>query len=172
MVSFANRRTLRTDSATLAIAAPAELVYDLVADVTRMGEWSPECLRCEWVDGANGPEVGARFRAHNRRRGLRWSNSPIVTVADRGREFAFTRRAKGAGEYVWRYSFEPGPDGTTVVTESYDAVRPESWFVSTMAHLFTPGDEATFLHDAMEATLERLKRHAEGTGDGVVPTGP
>lgn len=126
-----------------------------------MGEWSPECYRCEWLDGATGPTVGARFKARNKRGLLRWSNSPKVVVADRGREFAFSRTVFGGGEYVWRYSLTPSPDGGTEVTESYEAVRPESRLMSAFVHLFTPGDEASHLHSAMTVTLERIKRAAE-----------
>ena len=35
-----------------------ETVYELVADVTRMPEFSPEIRRCSWLDGATGPAVG------------------------------------------------------------------------------------------------------------------
>ncbi len=34
--------------AEIDIDAP-ERVYALLADVTRMGEWSPECVRCQWM---------------------------------------------------------------------------------------------------------------------------
>jgi hypothetical protein len=30
-----------------------------------MGELSPECRRCEWIAGATGPAVGARFKGTN-----------------------------------------------------------------------------------------------------------
>ncbi|MEP7191775.1 MAG: SRPBCC family protein, partial [Actinomycetota bacterium] len=33
---------------SLTVAAPADLVYGLVADLPRMGEWSPECERVTW----------------------------------------------------------------------------------------------------------------------------
>ena len=36
------------------VSAAPEAVWALVADVPRMGEWSPECVRCEWVGGATG----------------------------------------------------------------------------------------------------------------------
>ena len=45
------------DEVTIEIAAPAERLYDLVSDVTNMGRWSPECHRCEWIDGSSGPVV-------------------------------------------------------------------------------------------------------------------
>ena len=34
------------------VDAPPDVVWALVADLDRMGEWSPECYRVEWLDGA------------------------------------------------------------------------------------------------------------------------
>ena len=34
------------------IDADPEALYDLVSDVTRMGEWSPETRSAEWLDSA------------------------------------------------------------------------------------------------------------------------
>src|SRR5581483_683827 len=105
-------RTLTSDAVTIHIAASPERVYDLIADITQMGRWSPECHRCEWVErDCRTPQPGARFKAHNKRGILRWSNTPTVIVADRGREFAFTRTAFGAGEYVWRYCIREDANG-------------------------------------------------------------
>jgi hypothetical protein len=60
-------------------ASPSQL-YDAVSDVRRMGEWSPECQRCEWIDGAVGPAVGARFKGRNRRGIIRWSTMGVITL--------------------------------------------------------------------------------------------
>jgi Polyketide cyclase / dehydrase and lipid transport len=38
-------------SVTVFMAAPAALVWDLVADVTRIGEFSPETFEAEWLPG-------------------------------------------------------------------------------------------------------------------------
>lgn len=54
-------QTLDSDEVTVHIDAHPDVVYDLIADVTRMPEFSPEVIRCEWLDGATGPAVGARF---------------------------------------------------------------------------------------------------------------
>lgn len=156
-------KTRPTDSVTMRMQAPAERIYDLVSDVTRMGEWSPECVRCRWVDGATGPVVGARFKATNKRHGLRWSNKPVVVAAEPGREFAFSRTMPGSGEYVWRYCLSDNGDGTTEVTESYEAVRPENKLMSALVNaLFTRGTEADHLRAGMTATLERLNAAASG----------
>jgi hypothetical protein len=32
--------------------------------VTKIGRYSPETFEAEWLDGATGPAVGARFRGH------------------------------------------------------------------------------------------------------------
>jgi hypothetical protein len=54
--------------------------------------------------------VGARFRAKNKGgRGPAWFNTPVVTVADPNREFAFNRSGPGIGSYTWRYVLEPTP---------------------------------------------------------------
>ena len=99
-------------SATVEISAAPERVYELVSDITRMGEWSPECVRCSWTKGASGPAVGARFKAANKGgRGPAWFNTPVVTVAKPGREFAFNRSGVGIGSYTWRYALRVHADG-------------------------------------------------------------
>jgi hypothetical protein len=156
-------QTLDSDSAEIVVAASAEHVYDLVADVTRTPEFSPEVVSVAWLDGATGPAVGARFEAVNQSsgRGKRWRNRPVVSVAERGREFAFRRTERFAGTIVWRYRFEPVEGGTRVV-ESYEVERPVTrlgWFV--IEKVFGDVDRREALHTGMRTTLERLRAAAE-----------
>ncbi len=155
-------QTLDRDEASTVVAAPPEAVYALVADVTRMPEFSPEVTSCRWLDGATGPSVGARFEAVNTAAsGKSWKNRPVVTVAEPGREFAFTRTEAFAGTIAWRYRFEP-VDGGTRVVESYEVERPVSrlgWFV--IERIFRGGQRREVLRDGMRQTLDRLKRAAE-----------
>jgi len=51
---------------TVHIAAPPGLVWDLVSDVTRIGDYSPETFEAEWLDGADRPRAGARQRRSKR----------------------------------------------------------------------------------------------------------
>ena len=91
-------QTLAHDSVSLHVEAPPEAVYALVADITRMPEFSPEILKCRWIKGATGPAVGARFIARNKvPRRPSWNNKPVVTVVEPGRAFAFAR----TGEIRW-----------------------------------------------------------------------
>ena len=50
---------------TRVIAAPPEVVYDLISDITRMPDYSTENVAGTWLDGATGPVVGARFQGKN-----------------------------------------------------------------------------------------------------------
>ena len=51
--------------ASIEIHASPDAVYDLVADLPRMGEWSPENIGGEWQGGGSG-KMGDRFIGHNR----------------------------------------------------------------------------------------------------------
>lgn len=155
-------QTLDRDHASIHINARPTDVYDVVADVTRTPELSPEILRCTWLDGATGPAVGARFEAVNKAgRGPVWKNRPVVLVADRGREFAFSRTEKFAGTLVWRYRLVPDQGGTSV-TESYEVTEPISrvgWFI--IGTLYGNHDRRADLRAGMEQTLHRLREAAE-----------
>lgn len=118
------RQHLTSDRVERRVEASAHTLYDVIADVTRTPELSPEIVSCAWVRGASGPAVGARFRAWNKVPGRpAWRNTPVVTVADRGREFAFSRTELIGGTLEWRYVFTPEGSGTRV-TESYEVTRP------------------------------------------------
>lgn len=148
------------DEVTREIAAAPEKVWSLVSDVTRMAEWSPVIVRCEWIGGASGPEVGARFVGHNRQMGARWSRECVITACDPGRELAFETLFRGAPSTRWRYRLEPS-DGGTTVTESYEIVSMPTW---VRALRRVPGMIERSRRDArrgMELTLERIGTIAE-----------
>ena len=156
-------QSLDRDTVEIVIAAPPQRVYDLVADVTRTPELSPEIVSVRWLGDAAGPAVGARFEAVNvSSGGRRWKNRPVVTVADPGREFAFARTEPFAGTVAWRYRFEPVQGGTRV-SESYEVERPVTrlgWFV--IEKVFRSGNRREELRAGMRTTLERLRTLAEG----------
>ena len=109
-------RLATTGEGRIEIDAVQLTVYELISDITRMGDWSPECYRCEWLNGATAAAVGARFRGHNRLGKVRWHTEAIVTVADPGREFAFTTLHKeGREETLWRYQIGQVGAGAEVI---------------------------------------------------------
>ena len=114
------------DAVTVHMSAPPEQVWDLVSDVTRIGSYSPETFEAQWVDGATGPAVGARFRGHVKRNGkgpVYWTTC-TVTECEPGKTFAFGVGAPGKTPLnVWRYDITPAGDGSDV-TESF-TLRPD-----------------------------------------------
>lgn len=143
------------------IGAPAREIWSLISNVERMGEWSPECYRVTWLDGANSPaKPGARFKGHNRWGPVRWSMTCEVKTADPGHEISWTTVQRGRELVHWRYRLAPYGDGTSV-TESF-----EVFWLPPMARLF---EDILMVHrdqdreQAMRATLERIKMAAEAT---------
>ncbi|VBA42022.1 hypothetical protein LAUMK13_03830 [Mycobacterium innocens] len=150
--------TARRGHESIDIAAPPDLVYDLIADVTRMGDWSPECYRCEWLDGVSTAAPAARFRGYNRLGLMRWERTAVVGTAERGREFSFTTVNDGAGreETRWRYTMEPTPSGT-LLTESFEFL----WcsMVNRLAEAAIPRGRQ--MDRGIQETLRRIKKAAE-----------
>jgi uncharacterized protein YndB with AHSA1/START domain len=105
------------------IAAPAEQVWAMVADVTRMPEWSPENEGGTWVGGATGPAVGAKFKGTNRNGKRKWNTVATVVDADAGRRFSFRVDAAFVKVSEWSYDFEPTANGCRV-TETWTERRP------------------------------------------------
>ena len=144
------------DEVRLHIEATAESLYDLVSDVPRTPQWSPEVISCTWLDGATGPAVGARFLARNKRRWFTWPNKPVVQTADRGREFAFTRTEHGGGTIRWFYRFTPSRNGTTV-EHGYQVLRPVPVALHIILRvLFGVRDLRGDLHQNITTSLHRL----------------
>ena len=141
------------------IRADAGDLYALVADIERMGEWSPETESCAWTKGATGPAVGASFKGTNRNAKKRWTTSAKVVVADPGRAFAFDVTAGPFKVARWAYTFEPTPDGCRV-TETWTDQRGR---IATWAGKPASGvaDRADHNRATMEQTLERVAAVAE-----------
>jgi hypothetical protein len=135
-------------------------LYDLVANLPRMGEWSPECEHVTWHGDVSNPAVGARFVGHNRKGARRWSTHGTVTVADRGNEFAFeVRSVLNLPVSLWSYRFDAVPGGTRVVESTHDR---RGWLIRTLGRLVTGvSDRPARNRETMTTTLQRLKEAAE-----------
>jgi Polyketide cyclase / dehydrase and lipid transport len=145
--------------ATEVIAADAGALYDLVADLTQMGKWSPEAQGGRWVGGASGPTVGAKFRGNNKAGWRRWSTTAQVTAAERGKRFAFHITFTGVPIADWSYDFVADGDATKVVEEWTDC-RP-GWMNALSGPVMGVSDRAAHNQRNMETTLATLKKAAE-----------
>lgn len=145
-------------SASVTINASPDEVYAVVSDVTRMGEFSPECVRCEWVGGATGPEAGARFHGYNRVGDFEWDVPCEVRRAEPGKVFEFVAAPElGEQATVWTFTMEEN-DGGTELTESFHAplVNVEG------SNSNIPGRDDMLL-DGCKRTLAAIKEAVEGT---------
>jgi hypothetical protein len=106
--------TLEYSDSVLVAATPDQL-YALVSDVTRVGEWSPQCTGCQWDDAAAGPVVGAWFTGYNESAGRTWESRNQVVVAEPGREFVWE---VNDGFVRWGFAIDP-EEGGSRLTESW-----------------------------------------------------
>ena len=144
-------------SVRIHVDASPEAVWSMVSDVTKIGRFSPETFEAEWVDGATGPAVGARFRGHVRRNGRRWLtywSTCTVTECVPSRLFAFrVVLPNGRPGVEWRYALEPDGEGTGV-TESF---RLSTFHGSRLYASVAGGSRTRTNVENMRATLERIK---------------
>jgi hypothetical protein len=149
--------TTSAGTASVHIERTPDVVWAAIADITRMGEWSPECVAARWAGGASGPAVGATFEGDNEARVgsrvvKRWTTTSVVTACEPGAVFEFL-----ASEYTtWRYEFSPDGTGTRVV-ESF-AYEPKGFqgFVYDTVLRRRP-----MMTKGMNATLARVKSALE-----------
>ena len=133
----------------------------MVADVTRMGEWSPICKACWWDDDASAT-VGAWFTGRNETASRTWETRSLVVAAERGREFGFI---VGGNLVRWGYTFEPVASGTRV-SEAWDflpagiTLFAERYGADATAQIAERTEAA---RRGIPATLAAIKRVAESS---------
>jgi hypothetical protein len=147
---------------TVRVAASPEVAYDLIADVTRMGEWSPVCTAGEWVDDSRATFIGTNAMGD-----FTWQTTCRVEVAERGQEFTFVNRGMSGDEELvrWSYTFVPVAGGTDV-TESWQVLPGYEPSMARMApdmnlQEYLDGVKPT-TQAGMAETLARVKAAAEG----------
>jgi uncharacterized protein YndB with AHSA1/START domain len=144
-----------TREVSVHIDAAPEKVWDLVSDVTRIGEFSPETFEARWTRGSTGPEVGASFKGHVKRNGVGptyWSPCQ-VTACVPNEVFEFAVGTDQMTMNNWGYRLEPDATGTTV-TEYFriEPSLPMRLYWTVLGHLRGRTNER-----GMRTTLERMK---------------
>ena len=96
--------------AEIEINAPVSKVWNLVSDVSRMPQWSPQCRMMK----ALGPiRPGTRTLNLNRRGLLFWPTTSVITEVVPEKKFAFRIPLNTT---VWSYELEPTATGTRPVS--------------------------------------------------------
>jgi hypothetical protein len=137
---------------SIEIGAEPGVVFDLVSDLGRMGEWSPENTGGQWLNGGNGA-VGDQFNGLNRIGEREWSVVAEVTVADRGSEFQFVTGPAETPFVRWTYRIETHSAGTRLT---------EVWDVEVL-----PGTLQTFSEEQLAQRAEAVKASMQATLAGV-----
>ena len=149
---------MSSGSAQIIVNRPAAEVWAVIADVTRMGDWSPECVAGRWVGGATGPAVGAKFEGDNvakvaGRTIKKWTTTSEVSAREPGVVFEFVAE----GQTTWRYEFTATGAAATTVTESFNyTAKGAMGFVYDYV-LFRP----KAMTKGMNSTLTRVKSTLE-----------
>jgi len=141
------------------IAAPAERVWGLISDVTRIGEWSPETTSCTWLGAATGPATGARFAGTNSRSGKTWRTVCTVIECEPGARFGFDVKGGPFKVANWSYRIVANGEACTV----HETWTDQRGRIVTKLGKRASGvtDRAEHNRSGMEATLANLATSAE-----------
>ncbi len=115
----------RTVSASAVVAAPAQAVFDLLADPARHPVIDGSGTVRRLVRGPDRLFLGAHF-AMAMRIGLPYAVVNRVVEFDEGRRIAWSHQTRA----VWRYELEPLGPASTRVVETFDARRSPLWALS------------------------------------------
>lgn len=155
----------RNCEANVFVEAPPSAVWEVVSDVTRVGEWSGECRGCSWVGQADSASPGARFRGRNRRGSFRWTRLNEVIQADAPHRLVWKTIARPPypDSVEWELTLVPHGDGT-LVTESFRVLkipRLMEWFIGLAlpAHRDRTSDLAEDL-DRLKAVVDSAMKAA------------
>jgi hypothetical protein len=153
------------DSVTVHMDAGPTAVWELVSDVTRIGEFSPETFEARWTRGSTGPEVGAHFKGHVKRNSLGPTYWTLCRVdrCEPGKVFEFTVVGAGRNVNTWGYRIEPAAGGVDVTEYFRLAPHPvlrAYWTLLGWARGRTN-------RNGMRTTLERIRAVVEHPAEGT-----
>jgi uncharacterized protein YndB with AHSA1/START domain len=143
------------------IAASPEVVWAMVSDLTRMGEWSPENKGGEWAKGATGPAVGAIFKGRNSNGKKSWSTTVKVTEFEPSKKISFALMVGPSAWCDWVWEVAPSATGT-LVTHSWIDRRGKfaNWLGGKVSGVT---DRASHNRANMERTLDALAGAVHGS---------
>ena len=146
---------------SIEIAAPPPRVWELVSDVCRMPEWSPQVTSTRLRSGHHRCELGTQFTNRNRHGELEWTTHAEIVRFTAERELAFQIQESWA---VWCFHLEPTGEHSTLLTQRRETPDGISELSLELTDGFMGGQEAftQTLRDGMLQTLLRLKAATEG----------
>jgi uncharacterized protein YndB with AHSA1/START domain len=148
------------------IDAPPERVWPLVSDVELMPGMSSELQSVEWLDGASGAALGARFVGRNRHEAMgEWTATSQIVEFEPGRVFAWAVGDPGDPAATWRFRLEP-KDGGTELSQWVRLGPGQSGLSVAIERMPDKEQKIVFVRMRefernMTATLAQIKKRAE-----------
>ena len=143
----------RVASAERTIDAPADTIFELIADPAQQPRWDGNDNLAEARTGQRVHAVGDVFTMTNTSERVR--DNRIVEFEE-GRRVAWLPSPQGEPPpgHLWRWELEPLDDGRTRVTHTYDWTNLHDETRLAKAKATTP--------DRLQAAIDRLADLAEG----------
>ena len=142
--------------------ATPEAIWEIVSDITRVGDWSHECKAGVWVDGATSSRPGARFKGSNKNGRQSWTRSNEILSADAPHELSW--RTVPSRLYpdssIWTITLEP-VDGGTRIVQRFEVVKLNP-VLDRLFYALIPKHR-----DRTEALREDIRRLGEVARTGV-----
>lgn len=146
--------------AEISVAASPDRVWQVLTDLSRMREWSPETVRMLALK-RGGLRVGQWYLGINRRKAVVWPTRNVVVEVRPGRRLAWDTTSSGAR---WIYDLHVDGEGTRVV-HTRPVPRGRLTLASSVVASSLLGGataHADELEAGMQQTVERLRAAIEG----------
>lgn len=146
---------------SIEIAASPDQVWEVVSDLRRMREWSPQVDSTRLSDDLDDIAVGTRLTNRNVQGELAWITHAEVVRLDPGHEIAFRIEENWA---IWSFAVEASPAGARLTQrrEAPEGLSPSS----VQAQETWLGGQEQFtvtLRAGMRETLEGIRATLEST---------
>jgi uncharacterized membrane protein len=149
------------------IAAPPHRVWEIVSDVELMPTMSSELQSVEWLDGAFGPSVGARFIGRSKHEALgEWSTTSHLIECEPQRVLAWAVEDPANPTAIWRFRLQP-KDGGTELSQWMQLGPARSGLSFAIDRMPDKEQKIVFVRmrefeQNMASTLGHIKKLAEG----------
>jgi hypothetical protein len=158
-----SRRVQKSAQCAVHTESDPDAVWSIVRDVTRVGEWSHECVGAAWLNGATSAAPGARFRGRSRAGVFRWGRVCEILSAE---PYELVWRTVPTTFYPdsteWTIRLTPEGSGTRI-EQSFQVVRSFK-VLEVLYALAIPGHRDRTA--ALAADMRRLGERAATRGGG------